>query len=287
MTSPRSVALAVDFALLPLMAHAVKKCKFWFLSDSKKFESAFVSYRFFFVHKSPKLLHFVSACRCIFSLLCVCNASTVGVHLLAAAIFSAPQNHFFEERQKIMVKIHFGGSRALTQNHFSQVSQVVKASLAVGAGIHVGCAVGADQFIIQSACSFPAQLQIFAQFSSSGAGAFPGSAVSAVLAAQQLGIPVSFLAGGPLSVPLRARLLKRSIAALRGCSLSVHFLSNPASSGSLNTAAQAAAMGIPVYIFPLGFPGHPQALRHLPGAWRPSSFAGFPCLQWAAGHSFF
>ena len=186
-----------------------------------------------------------------------------------------------------MINIHFGGSRALTQKHFSQVSQVVNATLATSAGIHVGCAVGADQFIIQAASACPGQLHIFAQFSQIGSGSFAGSALASVFTAHQSGIPVSYLAGGPLSIPLRARLLRRSIAALRGCALSVFFLSNPASAGSLNTAAQAATMGMPVYVFPLGFPGNPQALRHLPGAWQPSSFAGFPCLQWAAGPSFF
>ena len=55
-----------------------------------------------------------------------------------------------------MINIHFGGSRALTQKHFSQVSQVVNATLATSAGIHVGCAVGADQFIIQAASACPA-----------------------------------------------------------------------------------------------------------------------------------
>lgn len=186
-----------------------------------------------------------------------------------------------------MVNIHFGGSRNLSKNHFSQVSQVVNATLATGVSIHVGCASSADQFIIQAASAFPAQLQIFAQFSQFGAGAFNGSALVSVFNAHQAGVPVSFLAGGPLSIPIRARLLRRSIASLRGCKLAVYFLSNPASAGSLATAAQAATMRIPVYVFPLGFPGNPQALGHLPGAWRPSTFAGFPCLQWAAGPSFF
>ncbi|MHB8132893.1 MAG: hypothetical protein ACYDH1_01605 [Anaerolineaceae bacterium] len=164
---------------------------------------------------------------------------------------------------------------------------MVQASLAAGASVRVGCAVGADQFVIQSAVSHPKNLEIFAQFAPSGAGSFSGSAVLTVAAAQELGASVSFLAGGPLSVPLRARLLRRSIAALRGSSFAVFFLSQSASAGSLNTAAQAATLGIPVYVFPLGFAGQPVALRHLPGAWRPASFAGFPCLQWAAGPSFF
>jgi predicted Rossmann fold nucleotide-binding protein DprA/Smf involved in DNA uptake len=183
--------------------------------------------------------------------------------------------------------IHFGGSRALSPRFASQVASVVQASLCAGAAVRVGCAVGADQFVIQAALSQPQRLSIFAQFSATGAGAFSGSAVQPVLSAQAAGAQVSFLAGGPLQVPLRARLLRRSIAALRGSSAAVFFLASPSSAGSLNVAAQAAALSIPVFIFPLGFIGQPQNLRFLPGAWRPASFAGSPCLQWFAGPSFF
>ncbi len=125
-----------------------------------------------------------------------------------------------------MVKIHFGGSRSLSQNHFSFVSQVVQASLSAGASVHVGCAVGADQAVVHSALSVPSSLFVFAQFSQSDQGSFSGSAVQSVLSAQAAGASVSFLAGGPLSIPLRARLLRRSVAALRGCSFAVFFLSN-------------------------------------------------------------
>ena len=122
-----------------------------------------------------------------------------------------------------MVNIHFGGSRALTQNHFSQVSQVVNATLATGAGIHVGCAVGADQFIIQAvqpalAASHFRSILPLAQVHFQVL-LWP---VSSLLSSRH---PVSYLAGGPLSVPLRARLLRRSIAALRGSSSAVFFLS--------------------------------------------------------------
>jgi len=186
-----------------------------------------------------------------------------------------------------MEKIILGGSRNLSKKYFPQVTKVVQTIQSVGACVHVGCAIGADQAIIQAAWAIPAQLQIFAQFSPSGVGAFSGSAVSTVFTAQRRGVPVRFLAGGPLSVPLRARLFKRSLASVRGSCAAVFFLAHGSKSGSLNTAAQAAALGIPVFVFPFGFSTQPIALRNLPGAWRPSFFAGADCLQWAPGPSFF
>lgn len=186
-----------------------------------------------------------------------------------------------------MVKIHFGGSRSLSQNHFSFVSQVVQASLSAGASVHVGCAVGADQAVVHSALSVPSSLFVFAQFSQSGQGSFSGSAVQSVLSAQSAGASVSFLAGGPLSIPLRARLLRRSVAALRGCSFAVFFLAHPARSGSLNVAAQAVSAHIPVFVFPLSFSGQPAPLRAQAGVWLSSSFSGFPCLQWSSGPRLF
>jgi len=186
-----------------------------------------------------------------------------------------------------MIKIHFGGSRTLHQNQFSKVAQVVQASMAAGAAVHVGCAAGADSAVIQAALSDPAKLFVFAQFSESGKGSFSGSAVQQVLKAQAADAQVTFLAGGPLSVPFRGRLMRRSIAALAGCSFAVFFLAHPYSAGSLAVAAAAATKNIPVYVFPQGFSGQPVPLRSLPGAWRPSTFAGFPCLEWFAGKSFF
>lgn len=46
-------------------------------------------------------------------------------------------------------------------------------------------------------------------------------------------------------------------------------------------------MGTPVFVFPIGFLGHPTGISHLPDAWRRSTSTGFPYFQWAAGPSLF
>lgn len=186
-----------------------------------------------------------------------------------------------------MIKIHFGGSRKLAPSYFSEVAGVVSSSIQHGCAVHVGCAAGADAAVIKAALCDPLRLFLFAQFSSSGSGSFSGSAVQPVLFAQASGASVQFLAGGPLSFPLKARLIRRSLAALSGCSAAVFFLSHPRSSGSLNVAAAAVKNNIPVYAFPFGFVGMPAPLRSLPGGWQPSLFFDFPCFRWFSGQSLF
>lgn len=180
--------------------------------------------------------------------------------------------------QKTSLSIHFGGSRSLPAAFFGLVRQVVQAVQAAGALVHVGCAAGADQAVCQSAS--PAGLRVFAQFSPSGQGSFSGSAVRAVRQAAAAGVSVSWLAGGPLSLPLCARLARRSLAALSGCSASVFFLATPGSHGSLSVAAHAAAAGQQVVAFSCGFSGPPVALSGQAGSWQPAQFAGLSCWQW-------
>jgi len=176
------------------------------------------------------------------------------------------------------VSLHFGGSRSLLPSWWSLVRQVVQAVQAAGAVVHVGCAAGADQAVCQSAS--PSALRVFAQFSTSGQGAFSGSSVQAVRQACAAGASVAWLAGGSLAVPLFARLSRRSQAALAGCAASVFFLATPASHGSLSVAAHAARAGQQVLAFCCGFSGHPVALSGLPGSWQPAQFAGRSCWQW-------
>jgi hypothetical protein len=175
--------------------------------------------------------------------------------------------------------IHFGGSRSLGPS--SQLASVVRAVLAGGQAVHVGCAVGADQQVIQSVVSVPGAAQsflvVFAAFASSGAGAWSGSALGAVSAAAAQGASVRWLAGGQLAIPLVGRLIRRSQAALAGCSASVFFLAGPLSSGSLAVAGCAVQAGQPVFAF---CPVMPQSPRGCQGHWHPSSFVSFPCWQW-------
>ena len=185
-----------------------------------------------------------------------------------------------------MSAIHLGGSRSLASP--ALVAPVVRAILASGQSIHVGCARGADQAVIQSALSIPGGhsfLVVFAAFGRGGAqsapGAWSGSAVSSVQAAARAGASVSWLAGGGLQLPLVARLMRRSRAALHGCSASVFFLASPGSPGSLAVAGHAVKSGQPVFAFACGFSGPPQAPRGCAGRWVSALFLGFPCWCWS------
>ena len=175
-----------------------------------------------------------------------------------------------------MSAIHLGGSRSLASP--ALVAPVVRAILASGQQIHVGCARGADQAVIQSALSGGhSSLFVFSCFGPAGAGAWSGSAVSSVQAAARAGASVSWLAGGGLQLPLVARLMRRSRAALHGCSASVFFLASPGSPGSLAVAGHAVKSGQPVFAF---CPSVPCPPRGCAGRWVSSSFLGFPCWAW-------
>lgn len=148
-----------------------------------------------------------------------------------------------------------GGSRSLV--HSSPAGQAcvqfTGSLLNSGFVLHAGCATGADQISFQSA-AFGSCVHVFAAFAQSGAGSFPGSAVQAV---QLCGHPVSWLAGGPLSIPLVARLMARSVAALVGCGAAVFFQPGI---GSLKVARHALRQGIPVLVSCAGMGGLPPLL---------------------------
>lgn len=149
--------------------------------------------------------------------------------------------------------ILIGGSRALLPGSPAWVACRQFAGAFPGA-LHVGCATGADQAVVMAAGGKGARVQVFAAFAPSGAGSFGGSAVKVVQAASARGVPVSWLAGGSLSVPLVARLMARSLAALAGCSAAVFFAPGP---GSLKVARAALARGIPVLVCCVGCPSAP------------------------------
>lgn len=127
-----------------------------------------------------------------------------------------------------------------------------------GYSIHVGCATGADRQVISFVHSFRPSilpvLRVFAAFAKSGAGSFSGSAVSSVQSFAAAGGSVSWLAGGSLSVPLVARLMARSLAALQGCAAAVFFSPGV---GSLKVARAALRQSIPVLISCVGMSSAP------------------------------
>jgi hypothetical protein len=182
----------------------------------------------------------------------------------------------------------FGGSRSLPSGSAALVGRVVRAVLARGSSVAVGCASGADALVVRAVlgAGAAALLSVFAVGAPSGAGFRCCSVPSWVSAAAASGARLFWLAGGALSVPLRSRLVRRSRASVvrSGAAAAVFFVSSPCSRGSWRCAAFAASRGVPVFAFPVGFAG--SALSPLPGlrgSWRRASLAG--CFRWCPAPS--
>lgn len=178
--------------------------------------------------------------------------------------------------------VAFGGSRLLPVSSSPLVSSVVAQVAHTGASVSVGCAIGADALVIQSALSCGAPLSVFCVGAAEGLGFSHPGVPLAVVAAACAGADVRWLAGGPLRVPIRARLAFRSRASVQSAAAAVFFVSSAHSRGSWGCAAYAASIHVPVFAFAVGF--HPARLAPLPGqagCWLPASFAGQRCMQWS------
>ncbi len=156
--------------------------------------------------------------------------------------------------------VAFGGSRSLLSS--SLVVPAVRSVLAAGRSVSVGCAAGADALVLRAvlAAGAASRLSVFAVGEESGRGFWRCSALSAVRAAARAGASVSWLAGGPLSLPLRVRLFARSEACLSAAvaggpgSAAVFFVRGgpSVSPGSWSVAAAAVRLGLPLFVFPVG-----------------------------------
>lgn len=163
-----------------------------------------------------------------------------------------------------MSSVYFGGSRNLFQ-HLALPS-IVQSVVYASYSIHVGCQLGADQQVAQSA--LPSSLVIFA--------VAPTIAQSPthVQQAARAGAQVVLSAGGT-SAPMPARYLLRSIAAFQGCSAAVFFSPGP---GSLAVAREAVKSSIPVF----AFGSYPAPVPSSAGFWVESTYQGFTCWQWSS-----
>jgi hypothetical protein len=173
--------------------------------------------------------------------------------------------------------VYFGGSRVLPPS--ATLRAVARAVVHSGCVVHVGCSVGADAQVVE-ALSGQSSLVVFAIFGAGGAGACPLSAVHGVASHAVKGGAVHWWAGGPASIPLPGRLIRRSLAALDGCGQAVFFEPGP---GSLAVASHAIKSGVPVFAFSAFAPASPRGCA---GAWQPiapeSYYAafGWPCWVW-------
>lgn len=177
------------------------------------------------------------------------------------------------------------GSRSLAGAGLALVGPVCRSVLASGRSLVVGCAVGADAAAL--AAVPPSAARCFAAFGPGGAGAWRGSAVSAVAGFAAQGGAVSWLAGGPLSVALPARLASRTSAVVGAASVGlVVFFASPGSRGSALAARLAVGRGLSVFAFACDF----QASLLPPlgaGAWVPVCGAGAwsSAFRWVPGQA--
>lgn len=177
--------------------------------------------------------------------------------------------------------VGFAGSRSLPESALPVVAACVRAALRAGRGVAAGCAVGADAAALRAAVRFggASRLSVFCAFGPLGVGSWRSSAVSAVAAAGSRGASVRWWAGGPASAPLLSRLSARTLAfvsflASRPGSSLVCFVSSRASRGTLLGACAAARRGVPVFFFPVGFPGGLLPPLGPGGSWVPCRLAG-------------
>ncbi|MGD1045105.1 MAG: hypothetical protein ABR936_07235 [Bacteroidota bacterium] len=182
--------------------------------------------------------------------------------------------------------VGFCGSRSLPASAQPLVASVVSSVLSgSSARLVVGCSVGADALVLSSVPSASlSRVSVFAAFGFSGRGACSLSAVPLVAAAGRGGAFVNWWSGGRLSVPLRLRLAKRSLALVqflaRRHSALVCFLASPKSRGSLLACRLAARFGVTVFVFCVGF--SPSRLPRLGrGSWSLVQVAGSSACQWS------
>ena len=147
------------------------------------------------------------------------------------------------------------GSRVLPASGSALVVRVVSDLAAGGASFVVGCCTGADAALLSAVPGSvpPSLVRCFAAFGSDSVGAGQFSAVAQVLRFARSGGSVHWWAGGPVSVPLHARLADRTRAVIASANAGlVVFFSSPRSRGSVLAARLALKRGLPVFAFPCG-----------------------------------
>lgn len=186
----------------------------------------------------------------------------------------------------------WGGSRSLSPAVSALAASVALAVLWSGAGLAVGCCVGADAVALSAAASagVASRLAVFSAFGPLGSGSPAGvcslSAVGAVRSAVAAGASLRSWAGGGVAVPLAARLASRSRTVAAAASAGVVVFLSPASRGSVLLAQSVAARGLPVVAFPAGggvLPPLAPRGRWVPLSAAPASlalFSSFPGFFW-------
>jgi hypothetical protein len=157
-----------------------------------------------------------------------------------------------------MQTIYFGGSRSL-QSH-PAIQPVISATLKAGHLVHVGCQNGADRLAVLAAQSIdPGRLCVFC--------------VANQEPAWVLGAWLKLAAGGPASIPLGARYLRRSMAAFQNCAMAVFFEPGAGSFAVMREFVKQYPAA-PVFVF-----SETQPAPRLGGTFETSKFGKLACWQ--------
>ncbi len=170
------------------------------------------------------------------------------------------------------------GSRSVSGAGACLVGKVAGHLVGSGCSLVLGCCVGVDAVAL---VAVPVgSVRVLAAFGPAGAGSCRWSAVVPVSAFSHAGGAVQWWAGGGIHVPLSVRLRRRTRAVAKaGRGGLVAFLSSPGSHGSLLACRQAARLGRPVVVFPLGFSAGALPLLGA-GQWVPVAAAGVWSTAW-------
>ena len=173
--------------------------------------------------------------------------------------------------------IGFAGSRKLDTRVSGFVRRVVLTVLIKDHRIATGCAIGADQMVLQTALStrFASQTELFAIGGPEGQDFWKHSAVHEVTQMSRTQGKIHFWAGGDGHIykrlHRRSTMMVKTIAASarRGEKAGlVAFLAGPRSQGTLRTMQAAFEQGLTVIAFPLGFSADfLPALKYGCGEW--------------------
>lgn len=153
-------------------------------------------------------------------------------------------------------KIAMGGSRIITKQEKQQIHEVVKVLLEKNMQICVGCAIGADQAIIESVMSMGMEksLKIFAAFGIDGKGGWEGSAINTVIKAFGKGASVEWYDEKQLNISLKARLAIRTKNYISEANKGmIVFLSSEKSKGSIGAIKIALRKELKTIVFCNGF----------------------------------
>ncbi len=180
--------------------------------------------------------------------------------------------------------VALGGSRSLSGAGVVALTHIVQQLQSAGHPLAVGCSTGADATAITMAAG-NGPLSVFAVCDPFGGGGWRCTALAPVQRASRLGASVHWLAGGPLSLAIPARLAARTYAVAAAASAgALVVVSTPDSPGSFLLARLVNIRRRPVVALACGFSWFQLPPLGAGGFWRKlGSAPGIVAAQWVRG----